>query len=214
MKDNLDNIFKIIFLISMLVLRGEINAQNKTTKEDFINSIKIPLVDSSYPFYYMSNISKSIKIEPYDFKHDKFAIERNIIDSVLDELRYNSINDTLNDFWICNIIRHSKCLDKDSARKVVNFQYYVTLKRKWNEKKKNRKIGRQVRKQKLAYDKQPEYTKRVYYFSKPVFTDDGTFAVIKISYNCGSLCGYGCTYLFQKVNEDWKLIAQTNCWVS
>lgn len=56
--------------------------------------------------------------------------------------------------------------------------------------------------------------KKVYTFSKPIFSDNYEYAVIEMSYFCGPKCAYGCTFLFKKINSRWQKVAETNCWAS
>jgi len=53
----------------------------------------------------------------------------------------------------------------------------------------------------------------VYYFSRPIFSNNGDFAVISGGNSCGGGCGEGCIYLFKKINKKWIEIGKASCYI-
>ena len=54
----------------------------------------------------------------------------------------------------------------------------------------------------------------LYMMTMPVFSTDLKTAMISTSNNCGTLCGVGATYIYKKINGQWKLVAIWNKWIS
>lgn len=40
------------------------------------------------------------------------------------------------------------------------------------------------------------------------------FASVYSAYHCGGLCGKGCLMIFEKINNEWKVITKINLWMS
>ena len=56
--------------------------------------------------------------------------------------------------------------------------------------------------------------KKCYHLEYPVFSKDRKYAIVKVQYNCGNLCGGGCWILYQKMDHGWKKIMTGNCGIS
>jgi len=54
---------------------------------------------------------------------------------------------------------------------------------------------------------------RYYEISLPIFSMDRKIAYVTIDYHC-PLCGYGMAILLRKMNGKWKIITQTETWIS
>ncbi len=50
--------------------------------------------------------------------------------------------------------------------------------------------------------------------SKPVFSKNGTMAVVSLSYSHGSLSGFGYTLLLEKTGDEWRIIRQLSIYIS
>jgi hypothetical protein len=48
----------------------------------------------------------------------------------------------------------------------------------------------------------------------PIFSIDKLTAIVTISRNCGSLNGYGGTYLYRKINGKWTNVQTLESWIS
>lgn len=54
-----------------------------------------------------------------------------------------------------------------------------------------------------------------YEFSRPIYSNNGDYAIISMSFTCGPLCGQGFTYLLKKVKgRGWVKIAMLDFWIS
>lgn len=98
-------------------------------------------------------------------------------------------------------------ISKTDLNKLIKKAAVDTLEKKWNcinlinAKCINRDSAKII-----------EMKKKVYYFSRPIFDDNYNYAIITMSYYCGHLCGYNCTFLLKKTNKIWSKIAETGCW--
>ena len=54
----------------------------------------------------------------------------------------------------------------------------------------------------------------VYLIEKPLFSIDMNYAIIKISYNCGSNCYESCFFLYRKEINSWKNVQAEHCIIS
>jgi hypothetical protein len=64
-----------------------------------------------------------------------------------------------------------------------------------------------------AWNRLPAAERTVFFFSRPLFTDDGRYAIIDLTYRCdGHLCGMGATCLFKQTAAGWKLIGRKVNW--
>jgi hypothetical protein len=55
----------------------------------------------------------------------------------------------------------------------------------------------------------------IYYFSRPVFTDDNVYALFDMTYRCDTReCGFSYTCLFRKTAEGWRLAGKMLRWRS
>ena len=53
-----------------------------------------------------------------------------------------------------------------------------------------------------------------YYYSLPLFSLDKKYAIIKRTYNCGSLCAYGGVFIYQRIEgNSWQLVTILNGWM-
>lgn len=62
------------------------------------------------------------------------------------------------------------------------------------------------------YDYKKQETKGAYHIEFPVFNKDRQYAIIKVAYHCGNLCGTGCWRLYKKTDKGWQKISSDNCW--
>ena len=70
-----------------------------------------------------------------------------------------------------------------------------------------------LRQQGKDWSRLPPEEKEVFYFSRPVFTDDNSYAIIDLSYRCDTReCGMGATYLFRQTSAGWKLVGRMLRW--
>ena len=70
-----------------------------------------------------------------------------------------------------------------------------------------------------SYERDPndpyDYPSSIYSYSLPIFSQDRKFAIISKSYFCGSLCGEGGFYIYQRVDKDkWKFVKVICYWIS
>jgi hypothetical protein len=192
-------------------------AQTTDTKEQFFNSVYKIFVDSSFSTFYLSNELSRLYIDKYNQEQVRIDFGKFIPDSLLKQIIWKSSRDTITQKWQCNnLTEKARCISSDSISKITgeSTTYTIIIKEKWTERKKEKEKEKQINKQQKERVIKPMKDRILYFFSRPIFSDDQRFVIIAIGYGCGSLCGHGCTYLFEKVNGKWKKIAETSCWVS
>lgn len=105
-----------------------------------------------------------------------------------------------------------KFIDSGTLNELITNATNDTLMQEWNiQLLKNAKFINLTKKLKnqIPHDMVPYYN-----FSRPIFDKSGKYALMSMSYYCGELCGYGCTYLFKYREGRWGKIAETNCFVN
>ncbi len=197
--------FLILIILSSLNCFGQI-------KEQFLKSISNVIVDSTFSKYYLfadcyqllfSNHKKNLIVKDFS---EHISIE------LIDELIGKANKDTVNLTWDCNMLNKANCVITSEGIFLTN--YFVGTNGKWSEKKQNRKIDRQIKKQKEKHDKKPLQEKVIYNFSRPIFDNKNETAIIEMRSVCGNTCGFGCIYLFKKKNGIWECITKTYCMLS
>lgn len=57
--------------------------------------------------------------------------------------------------------------------------------------------------------------KYTYFYSIPLFSSDEKYVLIRKSFYCGNICGYGGIYLYRKTaNNSWEIVRILNGWIS
>lgn len=85
-------------------------------------------------------------------------------------------------------------------------EIFVPVKARWSKKR----IQRKCKKAWARYDKSVRKENKVYfYFSKPVISPDGKYAIIGLNRSGG-----GAIHIFKKVEDQWMEIFVTGRWVS
>ena len=177
-------------------------------KEDFVNQIYKVSVDTSFPYYQLSN-------EAYRLNRNALDLSRHLIpDSILKEIIYNYSLDTLQQFWDIEELVKAKGVDKDSIGIITGSTTRIYSLNSWSKKRKLKEERKQIQQQNEQREKMTLYDKRVYFFSRPVFDKAKRYAIITMSYGCGLTCGYGCSYIFKIVDNKWKMVSTAQCWVS
>ena len=160
-----------------------------TCFEEFINSIYLSLIDSSFSQYYLADECYCLDLN----KTDSIQLNKFIDNIAFQELIHKTVQDTLPIKWNCSKINKSKCVNRDTANSIILKTILY---------KQDRKI-----------DKIPQQEQLVYFFTRPIFTDNDVFSIIAMGYNCGLYCGYRCTFLFKKINGEWIKLAESSCFI-
>ena len=75
--------------------------------------------------------------------------------------------------------------------------------------------GNKIRKGKPVKDAvEAAFTTALFSMSEIAFDKEHRFAAVSYSFWCGSLCGHGSTFIFEKVNEDWRSVRECGGWIS
>ncbi len=180
-------------------------------KEEFINQVLPLLVDSSFTCYYLGLDAAGCGFIKYDFDEwDKYGLDETVPIITLNELAEKCYRDSLPSTWRQDSLTKADCIDADAAWKINHPMPSLHAGKPggWSPK---RKVFLQFWRE---WGKQPPQEHIVFYFSKPEFTDDGQYAVMNVTDDCGSECARGYTYLFRRKATGWKRIGRMLNWVS
>ena len=189
--------------ILFLIFSTTSNAQT-WDKENFVNQVYLKLVDTSYPYYLLSE-------QAYKLNRSDLIFKNNIPDSVKSEIEQNYLLDTTKYNWNYDKLSKAKKVNQDSIGIISGSTLRIFSLNSWSKRKRKKEEAKQLEFRSKQREKMKPYDKRVYFFSNPVFDKNKRFAIIKMSYGCGFTCGYGCTYLFELIDNKWTLILTGTC---
>ncbi|HEX8548506.1 MAG TPA: hypothetical protein VF691_16205 [Cytophagaceae bacterium] len=189
-------------------------AQTKETKEDFINAIHKTFVDSSFNNYLLFEESSAIPLDRNGIARLHKELSQYIPDSTLQHLIDKAFSDTLAQKWDCTLINSARCISSDSTHHLLSGVFGVKINPKWSKRRNRRESAKQLKIQREEFYGRTAQERQVYYFSRPIFDNTNEYAIISMSYVCGNLCAYGCTFLFQKIKGEWRKVAKARCWES
>jgi hypothetical protein len=202
------------FIIILSVCFSTRSISQNSYKENFLNAIYKVAVDTTFPYYILSE-----EADPFN-KYREDDIIKNLHhilpDSVIRQLFTNSSIDTLFETWDCNKLSKVQCVPEDSIEQIVgpSLLKFTAPSVYENPTSKSHKAKKQLRHEAEQWEKTPLYKKSVYHFSRPVFDNKKEYAMISMSYECGMLCGFGCKYFFKLIDAKWTLITTMQCWIS
>ena len=173
--------------------------------ESFVNEIYTSFVDSTFPHYKLSGEAFKISGNALD------ALWHRVPDSSAKEMLKNYYADTIDKTWDQKKLVIAELVNKDSIGIITGAAITTYSLNSWSKKRKERERQKQLTQLYLKREKMPEYNKRVYFFSRPVFDNKKEYAVIHLGYSCGFTCGTGCDYIFKLTNGKWKLIGMGQC---
>lgn len=91
--------------------------------------------------------------------------------------------------------------------------HLARMDRYWNQEKlKKAMCITAARADSLLMFRRGDSLRTVFSFSRPQFSDDGTYAVIDINYKYCPNCGAGYTFLFRRDREGWRRIGVKKNW--
>ena len=176
----------------------------RVDKEIFINQVYKKLVDSSYPYYLLSE--KAYKINYIELS---FGIK--LPDSINRQMEQNYFLDTTEQVWNYLHLDKAKKIDNDSISTITGSTLRIYSMNSWSKRRKKREEKKQLDARSKIREKMPIYDKKVYFFSNPVFDNNKTFAIIQMGYSCGFNCSYHCTYRFELIDNKWTLVSRGTC---
>jgi hypothetical protein len=179
-------------------------------KESFINEVFRSIVDSSFSSYYLCEDAYPCSFVKYDYDEwFKYALFEMVPIGTLNELAKKSYYDRVPASWLPALLTAARCVSEKRAGTLLDpladlppdtaltkFRLKKLKKRRWQ-----------------AWSALPPGERTVFYFSRPLFTDDGHYALLDMDYRCDARqCGVGAVCLFRRTASGWKLIGKRVRW--
>lgn len=183
------------------------------SKETFINQIENKLIDSSFSpgnfsKYYLLTSATPCSFKKFNYEELlKYSLDKVIPIYALNELAKNSVSDTSKAIWSQQNLPNAICLSRETADSIAYAQRNIHPTGKKEKKQALSQLEKDLEEKKI-------FDKSYFVFSKPVFTDDYQYAVMDVSFRCGSKCDCGWTYLFERVGQDWEIAGKILVWES
>jgi hypothetical protein len=175
--------------------------------EAFINQVLHVLVDSSFNRYYLLGQADPCSFIKYDYDEWlKYNLQENVPIYILNELAKKCYEDQAPCSWEQDSLTRARC---------ITYRQYDSLIHPFNDLRWNNALTKRQRKAALRqrykeWEHLPAEEKKVYFFSKPEFTDDGQYAVIDVFWSCDTENALALTYLFRHTSSGWKMIGKTS----
>jgi len=185
-------------------------AQSVPSPEAFVNAIYHTVVDSSFSQYYLCEKAYPCSFVKYDYDEwVKYALYEEVPIYTLNELAEHSYNDRQPRQWPSTGLTGARLVTEQAAKLLTDplrgadpDTAVISARQK--------RIRQRLWKKWAA---QPPQDRTVFFFSRPVFTTDGNYAIIDLDYRCDPRqCGMGATCLFRKTEKGWKLIGRQTRW--
>ena len=157
--------------------------------EAFINQVFHTVVDSSFSHYYLDEQAHSCSFVKYDYDEWlKYDLQEDVPIYTLNELAKNAYFDRKTCTWQQDQLVNAICIGQKKIDSLLSPL--------------------------VAHPRSGSIPSNlVFYFSRPVFTDDGQYAILDMAYRCDNrLCGEGSTCLFRHTSSGWKLIGRRVRW--
>ena len=180
--------------------------------EAFINQVVHTVVDSSFDRYYLDENARPCSFVKYDYDEwIKYDLQETVPIYTLNELAKNSYSDRKSCTWQQDQLLKASCINQqniDSILSPVGDPRSDTTRLS----KKQKKL---IRRKWAAWGLLPASERTVFYFSRPVFTDDGQYAILDMDFRCDNRqCGEGSVCLFRRAGAGWILIGRRVRWSS
>ena len=201
-------------ILLLLVMGIAVGAQSPPSvipsDEAFINQVFHTLVDSSFGRYYLFEKAGPCGFVRYDYDEwIKYDLQETVPVYILNELAKNSYFDRKSCSWQQDQLPNAICISEAKCDSILDPAPGLRSDTSRLSRKQKRAISRKW----AAWARLPAAEHTVFYFSRPVFTDDGQYAILDMDYHCDDRqCGEGSTCLFRRTASGWKLIGKRVRW--
>lgn len=180
--------------------------------EAFINQVFHTVVDSSFDRYYLDENARPCSFVKYDYDEwIKYDLQETVPIYTLNELAKNSYFDRKSCTWQQDQLLHASCIGRQKIDSILN----PAGDPRSDTSRLSRKQKKLIARKWAAWGRLPVSDRTVFYFSRPVFTDDGQYAILDMDYRCDNRqCGEGSVCLFRRAGAGWKLIGKRVRWSS
>lgn len=180
-------LFNLLFSIESFGQNAKFASVNEM-EQSLINDLSSTFRDTSISFVISPLITQTISFSdldiPYLMKKYDFC-EEQFIKKPIDTLLINSN-------------KYFKLIERDSLLKYNNLEFNVDT---------CLKKGIDPFQSLILYYVEKYYNKGgICYFYKPVFSQNGSYAIVEYWTHCGFMCGWGELVLMKKIKQKWKII--------
>jgi hypothetical protein len=185
-------------------------------KEVFVNQVFDMVVDSNFSAYYLSEQAYPCSFVKFDYDEwVKYGLHENVSIDVLNELAKKSYYDREPRRWQPDSLLKAFCVDEGKVDSILNPVPASVREPGGGAGSVKKKQYREAERKWAAWGRLPAQERTVYYFSRPLFTDVGDYAIMDMGYRCDlRQCGMGATCLFRRDITGWKMIGRMLRWGS
>jgi hypothetical protein len=182
-----------------------VQAQSQS-EEAFINQVFRTVVDSSFDHYNLYLQAAPCSFIKYDYDEWlTYALRETVPIYTLNELAKQAHDERNPRLWRQDSLTQARCIDRQQADSILDPARALRADTLMRKNKRRRAVARAW----AAWSRIPEQDRIVFYFSRPVFTDDRQYALLDMDYRCDNrLCGQGAICLFRREGGGWKLIGK------
>jgi hypothetical protein len=178
--------------------------------EAFINQVVHTVVDSAAGQYYLCDQAGPCSFVQYDYDEwIMYDLQETVPIYTLNELAKNSYFDRKSCTWQQDQLVNASCISQEMSISLLDPVHGLQSDTTKLSARQKRIIARKW----VAWSRLPVAAHTVYYFSRPVFTDDGQYAILDMDYHCDARqCGQGAICLFRQTASGWILIGKRVRW--
>jgi hypothetical protein len=169
------------------------------SREEFVDSIFHTVVDSNFSKYYLSEQAAPCSFVKFNYDEwVKYALRETVTMDIMNELAERSYYDRKSLLWRPERLPGAVCINEKKIDSILDPALGI------------RGEGKKAIHQRFVkWSQLPPEQRTVFYFSRPLFTKDGQYAIIDLDYRCDAQqCGARSTCLFRSEGTGWKLIGR------
>jgi hypothetical protein len=184
------------------------------SQEAFVNAIAHTVVDSSFSRYYLSDKALPCSFVKYDYDEwVKYGLQQAVSIDTLNELAERSYYDRKPLEWDSSLLIGALCIGDKKIDSLLDPALRWPSRQGADSTLSERGWRKLRRHRAEAWSRLSPREHTVFIFSRPVFTENGRYAVIDLSYRCDArLCGMGATCIFRHDVAGWALIGKMIRW--
>lgn len=178
--------------------------------ESFINQVYRFIVDSSFHKYYLFEEAAPCSFLKYDYDEWlRYALRKTVPIYTLNELSQHAYEDRRSHPWRQDSLLQARCINRREADSILDPFPDLRSDTSMPARKEKRIWARRWR----IWSRKPAEDRTVFYFSRPVYTDDGQYALLDMDFRCDDRqCGQGTICLFRREGSGWILTGKYIRW--
>ncbi|HMH21182.1 MAG TPA: hypothetical protein VK563_05380 [Puia sp.] len=184
--------------------------------EGFVNQIFRTVVDSSFTKYYLSAEASPCRFVKFEYDEwVKYALQETVSMDILNALAEKSYNHRKTSSWRQEQLTGAICISGNQIDSILDPGFDLRQNKPSMGKTAGKIADNKPRLKKIIHQRFEKWSRllpeqrTVFFFSKPLFTDDGQYAILDLDYRCDTQqCGVSATCLFRRAATGWKLIGR------